>query len=282
MHVYYSDDYTASEFAFDTTRKSGEIAKSLHDRPIPGVEIVPPPTGLADPFIARIHRKDYVDAVDSGTPEDLASSQGFNWDPGIPVMARAHNAGLVAAVRYVVARGGVAGSLSSGLHHASFDSGMGYCTFNGVAVAAVCAVSEGAERVLVLDFDAHCGGGTWDILGESVVHVDVSTNRFDSYIPTGQSRLAVVEGNAYEVTIREALDYATSIGPFDVVVYNAGMDPVNDGYTATEMALRERMVADWAAINAVSLVYAMAGGYTWRLTMNELVDLHRLTIAAFA
>ena len=74
-------------------------------------------------------------------------------------MVCASNGGAVAAARAARA-GGVAGSLSSGLHHAGRDRGAGFCTFNGLVLAARAALSEGAARVLVLDLDAHCGGGT--------------------------------------------------------------------------------------------------------------------------
>jgi hypothetical protein len=43
--------------------------------------------------------------------------------------------------------------------------GAGFCTFNGLALAALAALDLGAKRVLVLDLDAHCGGGTHELLG---------------------------------------------------------------------------------------------------------------------
>jgi len=50
------------------------------------------------------------------------------------------------------------GSLSSGLHHARRTHGAGFCTFNGLALAALTALevlTAGAQRVLILNLDAH-------------------------------------------------------------------------------------------------------------------------------
>ena len=48
-------------------------------------------------------------------------------------------------------------------HHAEPATPMGFCLFNTVAIAAQSALSQGAERVLILDWDVHHGNGTNDI-----------------------------------------------------------------------------------------------------------------------
>src|SRR5207249_1324240 len=80
-----------------------------------------------------------------------------------------------------------AGSLSSGLHHASRASGMGFCTFNGLALATKAARDQGA-RVLIIDLDAHGGGGTYSIVKRwpDVVQLDLVVSLLDSYTPKGQ------------------------------------------------------------------------------------------------
>jgi acetoin utilization deacetylase AcuC-like enzyme len=45
-------------------------------------------------------------------------------------------------------------------HHAEPDRAMGFCIFNNVAVAARDALTQGVERVAILDYDAHHGNGT--------------------------------------------------------------------------------------------------------------------------
>lgn len=48
-------------------------------------------------------------------------------------------------------------------HHAETAIGMGFCIFNNIALAAERALSLGAERVAIIDFDVHHGNGTVDI-----------------------------------------------------------------------------------------------------------------------
>jgi acetoin utilization deacetylase AcuC-like enzyme len=283
--VFYNADFVSSDYAFDTTRKSGVLAAALErDR---AADVVDPGrfTERTRDLIDRLHSPDYVQAVRTGTPAGLAESQGFDWDPKLPSMAIAHSTGLVAAVSGVLSSTTrVAGSLSSGLHHARRDRGAGYCTFNGLAVAASEALDRGAERILVLDFDAHCGGGTRSMTScDQVVQIDVSTVMFDSWQPSApEDSLTYSSPDSYLDDVAVALQQASAAGTFDLVLYNAGMDPANSGVSSADLALRERMVAEWAAGREQRLVYALAGGYTGGgITMEDLVALHRLTVDAF-
>ncbi len=284
-NVFYNADYVASEYAFDTTRKSGVLAALLQENSSADVVDPGPFTERTRQLIDRLHSPEYVQAVRTGTPSGLAESQGFEWDPKLPSMAIAHSAGLVAAVSEVLtSTSRVAGSLSSGLHHARGDRGAGYCTFNGLAVAATEALDRGAERILVLDFDAHCGGGTRSMTSsEHVVQIDVSTVMFDSWEPSAEvDSLTYSDPDSYIDDIGAALERASRAGTFDLVLYNAGMDPANSGVSTADLALRERMVAEWAAERGHRLVYALAGGYTGGgIDMEDLVALHRLTVDAF-
>jgi acetoin utilization deacetylase AcuC-like enzyme len=284
-NVFYNADYVSSEYAFDTTRKSGALAAALETNG--SADVVDPGsfTERAEGVIERLHSPEYVHAVRAGTPSRLAESQGFEWDPKLPTMAIAHSTGLIAAVSEVLTSDSrVAGSLSSGLHHARRDRGAGYCTFNGLAVAATDALERGAERILVLDFDAHCGGGTRSMTpSDHVVQIDVSTVMFDGWEPTAaEDSLTYSGADSYIDDIAEALDHASRAGTFDLVLYNAGMDPANSSVSKADLGLREQKVAEWAAERGQRLVYALAGGYTGGgITMEDLVTLHRLTVDAF-
>jgi acetoin utilization deacetylase AcuC-like enzyme len=48
-------------------------------------------------------------------------------------------------------------------HHAGWNSAMGFCIFNNVAVGTAHALAMGLERVAIVDFDVHYGNGTESI-----------------------------------------------------------------------------------------------------------------------
>lgn len=290
VRVFYSSKYVGSGYAFDTTRKAKWIADSLADSPIPGIELVEP-VPLTRGHVAEVHDAEYAQAVETGKPRSLAESQGFGWDAGLWPMVLASNGGAVAAACAALDIG-VAGSLSSGLHHAAYGSGAGFCTFNGLVIAAKAALASRAKSVLILDLDAHCGGGTASlIVGDSRIRqYDVSVSSYDSYPNSEQSRLIMVETSSeYLPAVRRALDEADRQGAsFDLCLYNAGMDPSEDcstggqtGITQDILAERERLVFEWCNARQLPIAFVLAGGYIGsRLDESGLVALHRLTLSA--
>jgi acetoin utilization deacetylase AcuC-like enzyme len=289
--VYYDPSYAAAGFAFPTTRKARWIADSLVARPISGI-ILEQPAPLTEEMLLTVHDPGYIRAVRTGEPRELAQSQELDWDAGLWPMVLASNGGAVAAALRAL-RDGIAGSLSSGLHHARRDRGHGYCTFNGLVLAAEAALAAGAGDVLILDLDAHCGGGTHDLISDNphLWQVDVSTDRFDLYEPGQRTTLDIVSSVAdYLPTIANRLrDSQTR--RFGLCLYNAGMDPHEDcpegalaGITEEHLRAREELVFDWCRAQKLPVAFVTAGGYLRPPQMDEarLVELHRLTLAAAA
>ena len=130
----------------------------------------------------------------------------------------------------------------------------GYCTFNGLVLAAHRALLVGAKSVLILDLDAHCGGGTASLIEglAGVRQVDVSVSRFDGYEGKTNSTLELVDmAEAYLPTIEHCLNRVV-LQPPDLVIYNAGMDPFEGCSTGglagiNEEMLREREPLPWQA-----------------------------------
>ncbi len=300
MNVYYSPDYVGSAYAFETTRKAKWVADSLATSPIEGVELVEPPP-LTTEQVLKVHDPEYVEAVQTGVPRHLAESQGFEWDPGLWRMVLSSNGGAVAAALDAL-HTGVAGSLSSGLHHARRTHGAGFCTFNGLVIAAQEALAAGAESVLILDLDAHCGGGTASLIAdeERIRQIDVAVNSFDIYRadtgnrPGGETHIAlrvVHDAASYLSEIEQALgEFSGRKTRFDLCIYNAGMDPFEgcstgglQGITRDTLAAREDLVFEWCRDYAAATAFVLAGGYIgWGLDAEGLVDLHRLTLTAAA
>lgn len=60
-------------------------------------------------------------------------------------------------------------------HHARPSTGMGFCLFNNIAIAAKKALSMGLKRILIFDFDVHHGNGTQEAFYEDdqVLFIDI-------------------------------------------------------------------------------------------------------------
>lgn len=248
----------------------------------------PEPATLAE--LRQIHTDEYVDAIQTGEPFALAEGGLGSWSPQVRTSVLASTGGArTAALRAL--ENGVAGSLSSGLHHARHDRGSGFCTLNGLALAAHAARDAGAAEVGILDVDAHCGGGTFDICGvEPWIRIaDVSVSSFDRWTPIADRHSLVIDSDpsAYLDHVRRALSALEGVS---LVLHNAGMDPVEGGeagattgFTSELMAEREDLIADWARRTGTPIAFVLAGGYTGpRLTIEQVVALHMHTIRAFA
>jgi acetoin utilization deacetylase AcuC-like enzyme len=292
MNVFYSPAYVGASYAFETTRKAGWVAASLDADPIAGL-VLKAPLPLTFEQVARVHDAAYVRAVQTGVPLALAQSQGFTWDAGLWPMLLASNGGAVAAALDALQHG-VCGSLSSGLHHASRRTGLGYCTFNGLVMAAQAALDAGAKSVLILDLDAHCGGGTASLITDEprIWQFDVSVDPYDRYESSERCELRLVtQAEHYLDEIDQGLSELERRAPdFDLCLYNAGMDPFEgcadgalQGITREILATRERRVFDWCRQQHLPVAFMLAGGYIGEgLDQAGLTALHRLTLEAAA
>ncbi len=214
-----------------------------------------------------VHDPAYVAAVRSGVPRDLAELNGFLWTPPVD-----HDARLQRGCRGggpPRARRRRRGSLSSGLHHARRSRGEGFCTFNGLALAARKAIDGGARAVLIVDPDAHCGGGTAELLADdpAVAQVDLAVVAFDWYRERGRFTLDVIEDAAdYLPTLRRRLDALSTLGvrsralqrrdgPFEQCLIG-GLSGITG-----HLEEREETVFGWCRANDLPVAFVLAGGY---------------------
>lgn len=289
VRVFYTPAYVGAAHAFETTRKARWVADSLVAEPIDAIRLAAN-TPLSEADVLRVHAPAYVAAVRTGEPRDLAQSQGFAWDRQLWPMVLASNGGALAAAAAALVDG-VAGSLSSGLHHARRDHGAGFCTFNGLAIAALRLIEQAkARRILILDLDAHCGGGTHSLLGRhpGVRQLDVAVDAFDRYQPQGENTLDLVDAAGRYLPLIERRLGELREERFDLCLYNAGMDPHQHcpvgglaGIDDDILAQRENLVFSWCRQRKLPVAFVLAGGYIGpRLDQAALVKLHRLTVAA--
>lgn len=285
--IYYSADFVLSQNEFDTTRKAGWVAEDLINNPLPGV-LLDKPRKASMKEVSRVHSADYLASLKMGFPAALANSANIAWDEYTFNRAMSTCGGMLAAGRSAL-ECGFSGCLASGFHHARRDQGGGYCTLNGLAVSAY-ALADHCKNILIMDLDAHCGGGTHSIIKDhpQLWQIDVSVNDYDRYIPALRCQLSIeTEANRYLKTVWKYLKQAEEEWPhFDLCLYNAGMDVHEDcangglaGFDEFLISLREEMVFQWCAERRIPVAYCLAGGYKGkRLSQKKLIDLHRLTI----
>ena len=288
ISVFWSPAYNATDDDFDTLSKADLVARIVKEKGVAGVRCRRP-EAVGVEALEEVHSGAYVDAVRSGEPRWLAGSNGLTWCRGLFDAVRASTGGMVAAALAALEHG-TAGSLSSGLHHARREEGKGYCTFNGLVIAALAAVVAGAARVLILDLDAHCGGGTASLIDgvDGIEQVDVAVNPFDHYESRPDARLVMADGGDYLDVVERELRRIASPGSIDLVLYNAGMDPHERaggvaGIDTATLAEREEVVFQWASTHGLPVAFALAGGYQGAgFDLVDVARLHLLTVETAA
>lgn len=263
-------------------RKFQMVADAV--RPLAGVKVIEPEP-IDDADLLRVHTLKYVNAVRTGEPRALAESQKFPWSPTLWPSVRLTNGGCLAAARQAL-RSGLGAAIVSGFHHSSADHGEGFCTFNGLVVAADALIAEGlVERVAVLDMDLHYGNGTASLalarpylFNASIYGNDYFQNRpysdvenrrhgdgpnHVSYaLPGGSGRAPML------AALMQACEAILAWGRPDLILYQAGADPYReDPYSPLDLGQedlreRDRLVFEWARDNGLPLAWVLAGGYT--------------------
>ena len=114
--------------------------------------------------LLRFHTSDYVKRVKS-LSETTGGDAGpaAHVGPGSYDFARMAVGGCIAAVDAVLDTtvDNIYALVRPGGHHATADSGAGYCIFSNIALAVLHAKAErDVERIAVIDWDVHHGNGT--------------------------------------------------------------------------------------------------------------------------
>jgi acetoin utilization deacetylase AcuC-like enzyme len=221
--------------------------------------------------IAQVHVPGYATAVRTGRPEGLAESQGFRWSPEFAdAVARIWQGQYWAAAR-VIETGGFVFHPVSGAHHAGRAEGMGFCTLNFLAGAALRVLREGrVRRVAIVDLDAHQGNGTFEwVVGEPrLAHFDISHGYWGVMRTPSWAEYYVASDSAQYAGYLAQLDGWIARQKPDVVFYQAGvdcyeLDPVGGivGVTPEFIAQRDRAVLTCLRDRKIPTVINLGGGY---------------------
>lgn len=253
MKVFYDPRQCASQQSESpSAEKPKWVVADWQSMPELGVEVMPVEPASIDE-ICRAHKRSFVEGV-----LECKEANGFgNRLPQVAAALPWTSGSLLSAARWAVDNQSGACSPTSGFHHAEWDKAMGFCTFNGLMVAALALRKEGrVDRVGIIDCDAHYGNGTEEIKGRLgigwVVHRTMGA-RFRVYERP--------EPGAFERWLDESIDACKDCSR---VIYQAGADPhVDDPYggvlSSLQMSERDKRV--FQAFKGRAIVWNLAGGY---------------------
>ena len=184
------------------------------------------------------------------------------------------NASLWAAAENAMKYKTIACSASQGFHHAHFNSCGGYCTFNGLVIAAIKALKQ-VGKVLIIDGDAHFGDGTEDCLETLKLKDKIINVTRDEIGATNHSNFTKEEWGNFT---RELLNRHQP----GLVIYQAGADawdedPYRCGYLSMD-GLKARDTGIFRAVKELKIPIAwnLAGGYTD--PMQKTINVHLQTL----
>ena len=161
----------------------------------------------------------------------------------------------------------------SGFHHANYDSAGGFCTFNGLIVAARKLIVEGrVSRALIVDCDMHYGDGTDQIVNKLGLARSITSVTFGRWFHEPR------QARAYLNRLR---DVTATFREFDLVLYQAGADvhvddPLGGVLTTEDMIERDRLVFDAARSTGTPIAWNLAGGY--QEPLERVIALHVNTL----
>lgn len=255
--------------------------------------------------LALAHDEDFLKRCESAPQEELFKtyeliSENGEFNRYDPRLASRELPELMQSVRRQVSASiysaelalehGFAFLLGGGLHHAMTFQGRGFCQFNDIAVAArSLQKTKGAEKIAIIDIDAHKGDGTAQIFANDEkiatfsAHMasgwPLDSDRYDSrgelnpwFIPSDVD--VPVESGEEEKYCSKLLEGLESLekkfGQFDFAIIVAGSDPYEMDSLPSSSPLklkldqlleRDRIVYDFFKKRGVPQLYLLSGGY---------------------
>lgn len=234
--------------------------------------VAPEPVTLDD--LCRVHARDYVEAVLDGREPN-----GFgNRSSAVAATLRYTSGSMLSAARHAIAHRTIASAPCSGFHHAGRRA-EGFCTFNGLVVAACALRAEGlAQRVGILDFDMHYGDGTDELIEQHELFAWIV------HFTAGKHYHHARQADAFFAKLPEVLH---SFATCDVVLYQAGADPHIDDplggwLTTAQLRARDEFVFSTLRAVGVPVAWNLAGGYQVEAdgSIPRVLEIHANTASA--
>ena len=271
MRVVYSEAMVAPAQGYSPSAAKPREVMAAWRRQWPLLEARPVVPATLDE-IYRAHDRRYVEDVFTLKLPNGFGTLSSEVNASLPYTTGA----MLTAARWALADGGAVAAPVSGFHHAGWDFGGDYCTFNGLLVTALTLQAERPGlRVGILDYDYHYGNGSDDILerlpARNIVHI------------TAGARWTRPE--QAERFLANIADDLASLKDCQLVIYQAGADPHIDdplgGFlTTTQLAQRDWRVFVGLKERGIPVAWNLAGGY--QNPLSKVIAIHENTMRACA
>jgi acetoin utilization deacetylase AcuC-like enzyme len=263
--VFYCEEMVADSESYSPSAEKPRAVVASWRQALPIEVIAPTPVTVED--LSRAHDERFVRAVLSSEAPNGFGNRSRKVAASLPFTSGA----MLSAARHAI-RHGSAAAPCSGFHHAGFRSAGGFCTFNGLMVAACVLRAEGAKTIGILDCDHHYGDGTDDIIeaigAESWIRHQTIGARWST--PEHAGRFLAALPSIVE-----------SMRGCDVLLYQAGADPhihdpLGGWLTTDELRQRDAIVFGRARDLGIPIAWNLAGGYQRDRTgtLAPIVEIH--------
>ena len=275
----YSPRYIAATHT-NSMEKLHHVAQAVVEQSL--VQLVEPDLIDAE-TLRNLHDPVYVDAFMTGRMP-LASMSRFQWSEQMRDAILAIQGGQLKAAQ-IAFTDGISANIAQGFHHAVYEYGGAFCTFNGLALVA----QEFADKnIFVLDCDQHGGNGTAEftqrlpnLFNFTIYGLRFGCRDFERSIGRQIPRK---EGNfsLYHHALLDAFKQVL-IQKADLLIYQAGMDchqhdPYGSPWFDSDLIYqRDHMVFEFAKKHGIPVMFVLAGGYQ---ALPDVVKLHVSTFQA--
>jgi len=265
LKVFYSENQqvdTNSSFS-PSAGKPKKVLEDWKKHNLPIKVIEPSPLSRSD--LALAHDPKYIKGL-----LDLEISNGFgNRNADVARSLPWTTGSFASAAQYAIRNNTQAVSLTSGFHHSCYDSGGGFCTLNGLVIAAQLLKLHGyAKKVGICDLDSHWGDGTAHIIKK------LDLDYIEHYSVGGDNRSGAKVLKALPGIFKKQFKNC------DIVLIQLGADacsddPLGHKWTLEQMRLRDRIVFQQCKKYNLPLVWNLAGGY--QDNFENVLSLHRIS-----
>lgn len=224
------------------------------------------PSPLTRSDMALAHDPEYIKGV-----LDCKVSNGFgNKKKEVANSLPWTTGSLASAAQFAVKNRYHAVSLTSGFHHSCYSNGGGFCTLNGLVIAAQLLKLHGyVKRVGILDLDQHYGNGTDDIIKKlDLDYIEHYTLGGHNWNPSNADKFLEKLPEIFDDKFRDV----------DVLIIQLGADssaddPLGGVFSIKQIRQRDRKVFELCKKLNLPFVWNLAGGYQDRF--ENVLSIHR-------